>query len=134
MNRWPSHLSSFPCTSFRHFGGYQFNDYLGLEAGYIDFGEVGLSLGSSIGPIVASASADGFTMVSDDTSGDLTYGGGRYIYLDLPESDGPVTIDFNKLYNPPCAFSEFTTCLYPPRQNVLPFKVEAGEKLELTTL
>ncbi len=71
----------------------------------------------------------GFTMVSDDTTADDTYGGGRYIYLDLPDNDGPVTIDFNRLYNPPCAFSEFTTCLYPPRQNVLPFKILAGEKI-----
>ena len=72
---------------------------------------------------------DGFTMVGDDTSGDETYGGGRYIYLELPQADGTVTIDFNLLYNPPCAFNEFTTCLYPPRQNYLDFKVEAGELL-----
>jgi len=70
----------------------------------------------------------GFTMVSDKTTGDETYGGGRYIYLDLPETSGLVTLDFNYLYNPPCAFSEFTTCLYPPRQNNLPFKILAGEK------
>ncbi|MBT8268700.1 MAG: DUF1684 domain-containing protein, partial [Bacteroidia bacterium] len=41
---------------------------------------------------------NGFTMVSDDTSGSDSYGGGRYIYLDLPEDNGPVTLDFNKLY------------------------------------
>lgn len=72
---------------------------------------------------------DGFTMVSDQTTGDETYGGGRYIYLDLPETDGLIKLDFNYLYNPPCAFSEFTTCLYPPRQNSLPFKILAGEKI-----
>ncbi len=71
----------------------------------------------------------GFTMVSDQTTGDETYGGGRYIYLDLPESDGSVSLDFNYLYNPPCTFSEFTTCLYPPKQNDLPFKILAGEKI-----
>jgi len=70
----------------------------------------------------------GFTMISDKSAGDETYGGGRYIYLDLPETSGLVTLDFNYLYNPPCAFSEFTTCLYPPRQNNLPFKILAGEK------
>ncbi|WP_347925194.1 DUF1684 domain-containing protein [Pontimicrobium sp. SW4] len=74
--------------------------------------------------------ADGFTMVGDITNGDSTYGGGRYFYLDLPKQNGLVKIDFNKLYNPPCAFSEFTTCLYPPRQNQLPFKVLAGETLK----
>lgn len=69
----------------------------------------------------------GFTMVADDTSDDLTYGGGRYIYLDLPKTNGQVKLDFNRLYNPPCAFNKYTTCLYPPRQNYLPFEVLAGE-------
>ena len=73
--------------------------------------------------------ADGFTMVGDITNGDSTYGGGRYFYLDLPKQNGLINIDFNKLYNPPCAFSEFTTCLYPPRQNLLPFKILAGETI-----
>jgi uncharacterized protein len=73
----------------------------------------------------------GFTMVSDETTGDETYGGGRYIDLNIPETDGLVMLDFNYLYNPPCAFSKFTTCLYPPRQNVLPFKILAGEKIKL---
>lgn len=72
----------------------------------------------------------GFTMVSDETTGNETYGGGRYIYLDLPKTDDLVTLDFNYLYNPPCAYSKFTTCLYPPRQNVLPFKIMVGEKIK----
>lgn len=75
--------------------------------------------------------SNGFTMVGDSTNGDSTYGGGRYFYLDLPKENGLVKIDFNKLYNPPCAFSEFTTCLYPPRQNQLPFAINAGEKIIL---
>ena len=66
-------------------------------------------------------------MVSDATSGNETYGGGRYIYFDLPKENGKFKIDFNKLYNPPCAFSEFTTCPLPPRQNRLSLKIEAGE-------
>ena len=69
---------------------------------------------------------NGFTMVNDETSGVETYGGGRYIYLDLPEKDGPVTLDLNRLYNPPCAFSQYTTCLLPPVQNRLPFAVHGG--------
>lgn len=72
---------------------------------------------------------NGFTMVSDITTGNDTYGGGRYVYLNLPETDGSVTLDFNRLYNPPCSFSKYTTCLYPPRQNNLPFKVLAGETI-----
>lgn len=76
----------------------------------------------------------GFTMVSDDTTGDGSYGGGRYMYLDLPKTDDAIIVDFNKLYNPPCAYSEFTTCLYPPRQNVLPFKILAGETIQLKAI
>ncbi|SDB56978.1 hypothetical protein SAMN03097699_2197 [Flavobacteriaceae bacterium MAR_2010_188] len=72
----------------------------------------------------------GFLMVNDFSSGNETYGGGRYMYLTLPEKDSIVTLDFNELYNPPCAFNKFTTCLYPPRQNEMPFKIEAGEKLK----
>ena len=75
--------------------------------------------------------SDGFTMVGDLTTGETTYGGGRYMYIQLPKENGKVVLDFNTLYNPPCAFSEFTTCLYPPRQNQLPFPIIAGEKITL---
>ena len=71
----------------------------------------------------------GWMMVCDATSGNTTYGGGRYMYIDLPETNGKVTLDFNYLYNPPCRYSEYTTCLFPPRQNVLPIAIEAGELL-----
>ena len=74
----------------------------------------------------------GFVMVGDLTSGETTYGGGRYMYIELPKTNGSVTLDFNYLYNPPCAYSEFTTCLYPPRQNQLDFRLKAGERLEET--
>jgi hypothetical protein len=71
----------------------------------------------------------GWIMVGDATSGDTTYGGGRYMYIDLPETNGKVTLDFNYLYNPPCRYSEYTTCLFPPRQNILPIAIKAGELL-----
>ena len=71
----------------------------------------------------------GWMMVGDATSGNTTYGGGRYMYIDLPETNGKVTLDFNYLYNPPCRYSEYTSCLFPPRQNVLPIAIEAGELL-----
>jgi len=74
--------------------------------------------------------SSGFTMVGDATTGESTYGGGRYMYITLPETSGKTILDFNKLYNPPCSFSDFTTCLYPPRQNHMPFKILAGEKIE----
>jgi uncharacterized protein (DUF1684 family) len=74
--------------------------------------------------------SDGFTMVGDLTTGNNTYGGGRYIYLDLPETNGKVIVDFNYLYNPPCSYNSYTTCLYPPRQNHLPFEILAGETIK----
>lgn len=81
-------------------------------------------------PYSLEVGSGGFTMVGDATTGENTYGGGRYMYVNLPEANGKTILDFNKLYNPPCSFSEFTTCLYPPRQNHLPFAILAGEKLE----
>lgn len=64
---------------------------------------------------------------SDATSGDETYPGGRFLYADMPE-DGVTTLDFNKAYNPPCAFTAFATCPLPPRQNDLGVAIRAGEK------
>jgi uncharacterized protein (DUF1684 family) len=69
-----------------------------------------------------------FLIFGDDTNARETYGAGRYLYAPLPDSHGRVTLDFNKAYNPPCAFTEFATCPLPPRQNVLPFAIRAGEK------
>jgi uncharacterized protein (DUF1684 family) len=46
----------------------------------------------------------------------------------MPGPDNKTVIDFNKAYNPPCVFTVFATCPLPTRENVLPFKVEAGEK------
>ncbi len=69
-----------------------------------------------------------FIIFSDETSGKETYGMGRYLYTALPDSNGNVIIDFNKAYNPPCAFTIYATCPVPPKQNHLPFRVEAGEK------
>jgi hypothetical protein len=68
-----------------------------------------------------------FIMFADGTSGRETYGAGRFMYLELPKS-GEVMLDFNKAYNPPCAFNEFATCPLPPRQNRLALRVVAGEK------
>ncbi len=73
---------------------------------------------------------DGFLMFGDKTTGNESYGSGRYLDLELPDEDGPVRIDFNYAYNPPCIFSKYTTCLFPPAQNRLPFRVTAGEKAE----
>ena len=53
---------------------------------------------------------------------------GRFIYTSKPDSTGKVILDFNKAYNPPCAFTKFATCPLPPEQNYMHIKVTAGEK------
>jgi len=67
-----------------------------------------------------------FFILRDQTSGKETYGAGRFLYADLPKA-GKVVLDFNKAYNPPCAFTAYATCPLPPPQNWMPVRVEAGE-------
>lgn len=71
-----------------------------------------------------------FMIFADDTRGKETYGAGRYLYVDPPDANNRVVIDFNKAYSPPCAFTNFATCPLPPKQNVLPVAIEAGEKFK----
>ena len=67
-----------------------------------------------------------FFILRDQTSGKETYRAGRFLYADLPKA-GKVVLDFNKAYNPPCAFTAYATCPLPPPQNWMPVRVEAGE-------
>ena len=68
-----------------------------------------------------------FLVIADETTGLDTYGAGRFMVA-MPDSTGRIILDFNKAYNPPCAFSPFATCPMPPRENFLPVAIEAGEK------
>lgn len=65
---------------------------------------------------------------ADSTSGGETYGGGRYLWVDGPDDQGRVVVDFNLAYNPPCVWTPFATCPLPTRDNRLAVRVEAGEK------
>ena len=69
-----------------------------------------------------------FVIFADDTNGIDTYGGGRFLSAGGPDEEGFVYLDFNKAYNPPCAFSPYATCPLPPGENYLNFGVYAGEK------
>jgi hypothetical protein len=64
---------------------------------------------------------------ADGTNRDETYGAGRFLEAPAP-SHGKVILDFNKAYNPPCAFTPYAICPLPPPQNRLKVRVEAGEK------
>lgn len=65
---------------------------------------------------------------ADNTSGHETYGQGRRIDVLRPDTGGQVVIDFNRAYNPPAAFTLFSTCALPPNQNRIDLAVTAGEK------
>jgi uncharacterized protein (DUF1684 family) len=70
-----------------------------------------------------------FLILRDDTAGVTTYGSGRFLFVEKkPKSGERFMLDLNRAYNPPCAFSQYTTCPLPPKQNVLKVKIEAGEK------
>jgi uncharacterized protein (DUF1684 family) len=69
-----------------------------------------------------------FMIFGDPTNARETYGAGRYLYVSQADSAGRTFIDFNKAYNPPCAFTPFATCPLPPKQNILDLPVTAGEK------
>jgi uncharacterized protein (DUF1684 family) len=70
-----------------------------------------------------------FLIIADQTGGEETYGGGRFMYINKPDSTGTILLDFNKAYNPPCVFTKYATCPLPPLQNYLKLKIEAGEKV-----
>lgn len=65
---------------------------------------------------------------TDRTSGHGTYGAGRFLYSDGMPEQGRLTVDFNKAYNPPCAFNSYSTCPLPPQRNRMNLRVTAGEK------
>jgi uncharacterized protein (DUF1684 family) len=68
-----------------------------------------------------------FLIFADRTNGKLTYGPGRFLYAPPPVA-GKTVVDFNRAYNPPCAFTPYSTCPLPPPENRLDLVIEAGEK------
>lgn len=68
-----------------------------------------------------------FLPFTDNNSTVLTYGGGRYIDFKIPDTDIFI-LDFNKAYNPYCAYNHRWSCVIPPRENSLMIAIDAGEK------
>lgn len=80
-------------------------------------------------PNTPTASKHLFLPFMDDTNGSETYGGGRYIDLNTDHiQNDTIVIDFNKAYNPYCAYSNGYRCPQPPLDNSLPIAILAGEK------
>jgi uncharacterized protein (DUF1684 family) len=67
-----------------------------------------------------------FFLFKDPTNKTQTYQAGRMLNTPLP-ANGKVDLDFNRSYNPPCTFTPYATCPLPPKENTMPFPVEAGE-------
>ncbi len=93
--------------------------------GYVEF-----ALGGESHRLDAVGEDDGlFFVLRDATAGETTYRPGRFLYVaKKPEPGKPFELDLNRVYNPPCAFSEFTTCPLPPKQNILKVRIDAGEQ------
>jgi uncharacterized protein (DUF1684 family) len=93
--------------------------------GYAEF-ELGGKKVRLEGVLESPQSTQLWFIMRDQTSGKETYPAGRFLYADLPKG-GKVVLDFNKSYNPPCAFTAYATCPLPPPQNWMPVRIEAGE-------
>ncbi|MFY9574314.1 MAG: DUF1684 domain-containing protein [Blastocatellia bacterium] len=104
---------------------------LGMVDDMISPGALVFELGGKtyrLDPVLEKGSKQLFVIFADKTNGNQTYGAGRYLYVEPPDANGKVIVDFNKAHNPPCAFTRFATCPLPPRQNRLAVRVLAGEK------
>lgn len=94
--------------------------------GTFEFERDGLQF--SLIAIGTSESESLWFLFADKTSGRETYGAGRFLYSDGMPENGRLVVDFNKAYNPPCAYNDYSTCPLPPQQNRLRLAVQAGEK------
>ena len=94
-------------------------------------GRVEFSIGGkpySLAPVYeTSRHEDLFFIFRDLTSRSETYEAGRFLHTPLP-ANGVVDLDFNRAYNPPCAFTEFATCPLPVKENQLQVRISAGER------
>ncbi len=69
-----------------------------------------------------------FLAFADETSGRETYGAGRYLDLKKVPAATSIELDFNKAYNPYCAYNDAYSCPFPPTENILKVSILAGER------
>ncbi len=101
---------------------------IGIPAEESAPGRAHFSFGGQDFTLEPTAEDDGlFFVFKDATSKKETYGAGRFLDAEGPK-DGKVVLDFNRAVNPPCAYTAYATCPLPRPENVLPVRVEAGEK------
>jgi uncharacterized protein (DUF1684 family) len=100
-----------------------------IESGYVQ-GYISFKIDAKSHSLDATELDDGRLHIqfNDLTGGVQTYPGGRYLQTEAVLEDGRVVLDFNKAYNPPCAFTKFATCTFAPTGNHLKVAIEAGER------
>jgi uncharacterized protein (DUF1684 family) len=100
-----------------------------LEYGYASFKLDGVASKLLILEVMDSGPYKGtlFLAFADETSARETYGAGRYLEIKKVPGASTITLDFNKAYNPYCAYSENFSCPFPPKENVLKVAIKAGE-------
>ncbi|TVR15212.1 MAG: DUF1684 domain-containing protein [Balneolaceae bacterium] len=105
------------------------DNVLGEEVERTSPGNIEFLIDGTLYSVIALEANSGlFIMFADETNRTETYHAGRYMIIPFPDENNMTILDFNKAYNPPCAFNQFTTCLLPPSQNRLEVPIEAGEK------
>lgn len=105
------------------------DNVIGEEVERYSPGNIEFRAGGKDHSVIAFEANSGlFIIIADETNRTETYYSGRYMIIPFPDEDGNTIIDFNKAYNPPCAYSKFTTCQLPPQQNRLDIAITAGEK------
>jgi uncharacterized protein (DUF1684 family) len=98
-----------------------------LAPGILEFEIDGESV--SLEPYISKpGERDLFIVYRDATSGDTTYGAGRFLNAEISEGSNEVVLDFNLATNPPCAFTPYATCPLPTPENTLFVAIEAGER------
>lgn len=120
---------------------FDMGTYSGQTARYVQYGTLQFSIGGKTQTLrvyqnlrlagVAGYADYLFLPFKDHTNGETTYGGGRYLDFRTGDigTDGSMTLDFNKAYNPYCAYSDGYSCPIPPKENHLEMEVPVGEKL-----
>jgi uncharacterized protein len=109
----------------------------GKTEGYLKYGKATFELGDKVHSLVVFLKQNPepnkppqlFVPFTDQSNGFETYGGGRYLDVPMPaQNAGTLVLDFNKAYNPFCAYNAAYSCPVPPKENRLPVKMLAGEK------
>jgi uncharacterized protein (DUF1684 family) len=107
----------------------------GKEQNYLEYAYAEFSLDGSENQLLILELMDTgpnrgklFLAFADETSGNQTYGAGRYLDLKKVPAASTVMLDFNLSYNPYCAYNDTYSCPFPPRENILKVPILAGEK------